>query len=171
MYKFTPSCTPQQVLNWPSLPQLLSSYSTFTCVVVTMRFTQAITLALPAFASAYPGLMGASSRTEMEHMLRAEIEREEVERRDADPQLLNPIGNLVGSIGDVLGGLLNSVGQAIVKATHSRLPALTTPVALALVSTFVPTTDTSLVTAMSTSGRFWTPLHVASTWVRTLLRS
>jgi hypothetical protein len=85
-----------------------------------MRFTQAITLALPAFASAYPGLMGASSRAEMENLLRAEIEREEVERRAADPQLLNPIGNLVGSIGDVLGGLLNSVGQAIVKADNKR---------------------------------------------------
>jgi hypothetical protein len=51
-----------------------------------MRFTKIITLALPAFAAAYPGMMGgASFRSEMEDYLRAEIKREALENRNAEP--------------------------------------------------------------------------------------
>lgn len=88
-----------------------------------MRVQQAVMLALPALASAYPGMMGASSRAEMEQNLRRAIEQDTQQKREAAPQLsniLNPIGNLVGSLGDLVGGLLNSVGNAIVVADNKR---------------------------------------------------
>lgn len=83
-----------------------------------MRFTQALVLTLPALAVAYPGMMG--SRAEMEDYLRAEIEREALASREAEPQILNPVGNLLSSLGDVVSGLLNSVGNAIVVADNKR---------------------------------------------------
>lgn len=85
-----------------------------------MRFTQTAALALPAIAAAYPGMMGATSRAEMEQHLRAQMESEDLAKRTAEPQLLNPIGNLLGSIGDLVGGLLTSVGQAVVKKSNKR---------------------------------------------------
>jgi hypothetical protein len=85
-----------------------------------MRFTQAITLALPALAAAYPGMSGTNSRQELEDYLRAEIKRDETERRDAEPQILNPVGTLLGALGDTVSGLLNSVGQAIVVKSNMR---------------------------------------------------
>jgi hypothetical protein len=86
-----------------------------------MRFTQIITLALPAFAAAYPGMMdGASFRSEMEDYLRAEIKREALENRNAEPQLLNGIRGLLGALGDTVGGLLNSVGNAIAVKSNLR---------------------------------------------------
>jgi hypothetical protein len=86
-----------------------------------MRFTKIITLALPAFAAAYPGMMGgASFRSEMEDYLRAEIKREALENSNAEPQLLNGIRGLLGALGDTVGGLLNSVGNAIVVKSNLR---------------------------------------------------
>jgi hypothetical protein len=85
-----------------------------------MRLTQAITLALPALAAAYPGMSGTNSRQELEDYLRAEIKRDETERRDAEPQILNPVGTLLGALGDTVSGLLNSVGQAIVVKSNMR---------------------------------------------------
>jgi hypothetical protein len=86
-----------------------------------MRFTQAAVLALPALAAAYPGMIGgATSREEIEDFLRAEIKREEAEKREAEPQLLNPVGKLLGGLGDTVSGLLNSVGQAIVVKSNLR---------------------------------------------------
>jgi hypothetical protein len=80
-----------------------------------MKFTQAITLALPALAAAYPGMIsGASSRAELEDLIRAEIKRE------PEPQLGNPVGTLIGSLGDAVSGLLNSVGNAIVVKSNLR---------------------------------------------------
>lgn len=85
-----------------------------------MKFSQASALALPALAAAYPGMRGAGSRAEMEDYLRAEIKREQVEKRVTEPQILNPIGNLLGNLGDTVSGLLNSVGQAIVVQDNLR---------------------------------------------------
>lgn len=88
-----------------------------------MKFTQAITLALPALAAAYPGMMGgASSRAELEDALRAEMKREVLNKREAEPQstVLNPVGTLLGSLGDAVSGLLNSVGNAIVVKSNLR---------------------------------------------------
>jgi len=86
-----------------------------------MKFTQAAVLAMPALAAAYPGMMGgAGSRQEIEEYLRSEIKREEAEKREAEPQLLNPVGNLLGALGDTVSGLLNSVGEAIVVKSNLR---------------------------------------------------
>lgn len=104
-----------------SSPSLSSD--TRICVARIMRFTQAITLALPAITAAYPGMMGASSRAEMEQYLRAEMQREQLANRAAEAQLgglLSPVGNLLESLGDIVDGLLSSVGQAIVKQDNKR---------------------------------------------------
>ncbi|KAF1836542.1 hypothetical protein BDW02DRAFT_566968 [Decorospora gaudefroyi] len=88
-----------------------------------MRCIQAIALALPATAAAYPGMTGANSRAEMEEFLRAEIKRDGLENRAAEPQLSslrNPLGNLIGSLGNLVSGLLNSVGNAIVVESNKR---------------------------------------------------
>ena len=85
-----------------------------------MRFTQSVTLALPALVAAYPSMMGANSRSEMEGYLREELQREQLANRAAEPQLLNPVGNLLGGLGDIVDGLLSSVGQAIVKKDNKR---------------------------------------------------
>ncbi|CAO2650050.1 Nn.00g013420.m01.CDS01 [Neocucurbitaria sp. VM-36] len=72
-----------------------------------MRFTQALVLVLPGFAVAYPGMMSTSSLAEHS-------------RRKAEPTVLNPVGNLLGSLGDAVSGLLNSVGQAVVVSSNKR---------------------------------------------------
>jgi hypothetical protein len=111
----------QRLPSSSSLSSRLSIlFSSLRCTpsTITMKFTQAITLALPALAAAYPGMMGGKSRQEIEDYLRAEIKREEMEKREA--QLLNPIGNLLGALGDTVSGLLNSVGQAIVVKSNLR---------------------------------------------------
>jgi len=82
-----------------------------------MRFTQAITLALPAIAAAYPG-MGSSSRGEMEEYIRAEMAREQRESRAAKPQ--GGLLDILEPVGDLVGGLLTSVGNAIVKQDNKR---------------------------------------------------
>ena len=84
-----------------------------------MRFTQAVTLALPAIAAAYPGMMGASSRGEMEEYLRAEMAREQLEKRAAEPEG-GLLPELLGSVGGLVGGLLASVGNAIVQKDNKR---------------------------------------------------
>jgi hypothetical protein len=84
-----------------------------------MKITSGLVLALPVVVSAFPSMMGgATSREAMEDMLRAEIKREA--EAEADPQLLNPVGTLLGSLGGVVSGLLNSVGQAIVVKSNKR---------------------------------------------------
>ncbi|KAH7082702.1 hypothetical protein BKA63DRAFT_433201 [Paraphoma chrysanthemicola] len=85
-----------------------------------MKFTQAIVLALPAIATAYPGMMGTGSRAEIEDYIRSEMKREALEKREAKPQLLKPVGNLLGALGGVVSGLLNSVGNAIVIESNKR---------------------------------------------------
>jgi hypothetical protein len=96
----------------------LSTYFFPTYFITVMKFTNAITLALPALAAAYPGMGGGQSRKELEDFLRTEIKREEAEKREA--QLLNPLGNLLSALGDSVSGLLNSVGQAIVVKSNLR---------------------------------------------------
>jgi hypothetical protein len=103
---------------------IFSNYTNFSnffnqslLLAAIMRFNQAIILGLPAFAAAYPGM---GSRSEMEAQFRAEMEREAAEKREAEPQLLNPVGNLLGALGDTVSGLLNSVGQAIVVQDNKR---------------------------------------------------
>jgi hypothetical protein len=109
---------------YPSFHNLSSTYifssSVYSFTAVTMRFTQSIVLALPALAAAYPGMAGVNSRREMEDYLRAEIQREEAQKREAQPQLLSSAGKLLGSLGDSVKGLLNSVGQAIVVQDNLR---------------------------------------------------
>lgn len=85
-----------------------------------MRFIQAALLGLPAIVSAFPGMMGANSRAEMEDYLRTEIKREALQKREAEPQGLNLVRNLLGSLGDAVSGLLNSVGNAIVVKSNLR---------------------------------------------------
>ncbi|EUC40366.1 hypothetical protein COCMIDRAFT_41289 [Bipolaris oryzae ATCC 44560] len=83
-----------------------------------MRFAPTVALALPAIAAAYPGKMGPTSRAEMEQQLLAQMESEDLAKRAAEPQLLKPVGNLLGSLGDLVDGLLTSVGQAVVKKSN-----------------------------------------------------
>jgi hypothetical protein len=83
-----------------------------------MKFTNAIALALPVLAAAYPGMGGGQTRQELEDFLRSEIKREEAEKREA--QVLNPVGTLLGALGDTVSGLLNSVGQAVVIKSNLR---------------------------------------------------
>lgn len=83
-----------------------------------MKLVQAFVLVLPAFTAAFPGMAG--SRTQMEDFFRAEIAREAAEKREADPQILNLVGNLVGALGDTVSGLLNSVKAAIVVQDNLR---------------------------------------------------
>lgn len=85
-----------------------------------MKAASTVLLSLPALSAAYPGMMGVTSRADIEAQLKAAFRREAVEKREAKPQLLNPIGNLLGSFGDVVSGLLNPVGQAIVVADNKR---------------------------------------------------
>jgi hypothetical protein len=116
LYK-SPHNTPSNLFTPHQHLQLLTFLLiTLLVAAVTMRFTQAIALVLPALAAAYPGMAG--SRAEMEEHFRAQMKREA--EAEADPQLLNGLGNLVNSLGDSVKGLLNSVGQAIVVKSNKR---------------------------------------------------
>jgi hypothetical protein len=116
LYK-SPHNTPSNLFNPHQHLQLLTFLLiTLLVAAVTMRFTQAIALVLPALAAAYPGMAG--SRAEMEEHFRAQMKREA--EAEADPQLLNGLGNLVNGLGDSVKGLLNSVGQAIVVKSNKR---------------------------------------------------
>jgi hypothetical protein len=85
-----------------------------------MKVTAVLALALPALTSAYPGMMGASSRAQLEDALREQIKREAAAEAEPQTDLLNGVGNLVKSLGDTVGGLLNSVGNAIVVSNNKR---------------------------------------------------
>lgn len=85
-----------------------------------MKITTAIAFALPAVTSAFPAMMGASSRIELEDALREQIKREAAAEPEPQSSVLNGVGNLVGSLGDTVGGLLNSVGNAIVVGSNKR---------------------------------------------------
>jgi hypothetical protein len=83
-----------------------------------MKVTVAL-FALPALTTAFPSMMGVSSRAELEDALREQIKREAA--AEADPQgLLDFLGNTVKGLGDTVGGLLNSVGNALVVADNKR---------------------------------------------------
>jgi hypothetical protein len=72
-----------------------------------MRFQDAFVLGLPALSAAYPGLMGAQSKEQIESMLLQK--RVEEEKRDL-------IGGLIGTVGaltNTVGGLLKSVAAAV----------------------------------------------------------
>lgn len=87
-----------------------------------MKVTAALAFALPALTSAFPSMMGTSSRAELENTLREQLKREAA--AEADPQLLTNVltgvGNSVKSLGDLVGGLVNSVGNALVVANNKR---------------------------------------------------
>ncbi|UPX20123.1 uncharacterized protein EKO05_0010367 [Ascochyta rabiei] len=83
-----------------------------------MKFTTVLAFALPALTYAFPAMMGASSRADLEDALREQLKREAA--AEPEPQITNVIGNLVGSLGDTVGGLLNSVGNALVVASNKR---------------------------------------------------
>ncbi|KAF9697684.1 hypothetical protein EKO04_004092 [Ascochyta lentis] len=83
-----------------------------------MKVTAAIAFALPALTSAFPAMMGATSRVELEDALREQLKREAA--AEPEPQITNLVGNLVGSLGDTVGGLLNSVGNALVVGSNKR---------------------------------------------------
>ncbi|KAJ4384870.1 hypothetical protein N0V86_000473 [Didymella sp. IMI 355093] len=86
-----------------------------------MKVNTVLALALPAVTSAYPGMMGASSRSELENALKEAYKREAA--AEADPQianLLSGVGDTVKSLGDLVGGLINSVGNALVVADNKR---------------------------------------------------
>jgi hypothetical protein len=86
-----------------------------------MKVNAVLALALPAVTSAYPGMMGASSRSELENAMKEAYKREAA--AEADPQitnLLSGVGDTVKSLGDLVGGLINSVGNALVVADNKR---------------------------------------------------
>ncbi|KAF1358545.1 hypothetical protein EJ07DRAFT_179762 [Lizonia empirigonia] len=71
-----------------------------------MKVTVALAFALPALTSAFPAMMGAGSRAELEDALREQLKREAA--AEPEPQITNLLGNVIGSLGDTVGGLLNS---------------------------------------------------------------
>lgn len=83
-----------------------------------MKVTVALAFALPALTSAFPAMMGAESRADLENALKEQLKREAA--AEPEPQITNGIGNLLGSIGDDLSGLLNSVGNALVVGSDKR---------------------------------------------------
>jgi hypothetical protein len=87
-----------------------------------MKVNAVLALALPAVTSAYPGMMGASSRIELENALKEAYKREAA--AEADPQglggLVSGVGETVKGLGDLVGGLINSVGNALVVADNKR---------------------------------------------------
>ena len=87
-----------------------------------MRVTAALVLALPALTSAFPAMMGSTSRDELENALREQLKREAA--AEPEPQLvsgiLSGVGDTVKSLGDLVGGLVNSVGNALVVADNKR---------------------------------------------------
>jgi len=71
-----------------------------------MRFNQAFLLTLPVFSTAYPGMMGASSKADVENYLRERrIEDSHPEKR----QLLS----IITALTDTVTGLLGSVASAV----------------------------------------------------------
>lgn len=87
-----------------------------------MKVNAVLAFALPAVTSAYPGMMGGSSRAELENALKEAYKREAA--AEADPQglggILTGVGETVKSLGDLVGGLINSVGNALVVADNKR---------------------------------------------------
>lgn len=88
-----------------------------------MKVNAVLALALPAVTSAYPGMMGASSRAELENALKEAYKREAA--AEPEPQglvggLLTGVGDTVKALGDTVGGLLNSVGNVLVVADNKR---------------------------------------------------
>lgn len=86
-----------------------------------MKVTAAIAFALPALTSAFPAMMGETSRADLEHALREQLKREAA--AEADPQLSNLVSGLGDSLkglGDLVGGLINSVGNALVVNDNKR---------------------------------------------------
>ena len=84
-----------------------------------MKVTAAL-FALPALTTAFPSMMGASSRAELEDALREQVKREAAAEADPQGSLLTGVGNTVKSLGDTVGGLLNSVGNALVVGENKR---------------------------------------------------
>lgn len=76
-----------------------------------MKTSAATTLALPALAAAYPGIMGLHNRQAAEEML------QKMQEREADPQLLSglvdTVTDTVSSVVDDVQGLLGSVAAAV----------------------------------------------------------
>lgn len=89
-----------------------------------MKVSAILALALPVATSAYPGMMGASSRAGLGNALREAYKREAAAQ--PEPQgglvggLLTGVGDTVKGLGDTVGGLLNSVGNALVVADNKR---------------------------------------------------
>lgn len=73
-----------------------------------MKINLAFLLVLPALSSAYPGMMGASSRAEIEKYLK-ERHIEELAKEEKR-QLLRSV---IGSLTNTITGLLGSVASAI----------------------------------------------------------
>jgi hypothetical protein len=82
-----------------------------------MKVTAAVAFALPAITYAYPGMMGASSKAQMEDALREQVKREAAAAAEPEPQILS---NLVGSLSSTVSGLLSSVGNAVVVSSNKR---------------------------------------------------
>lgn len=104
-----------------SIVLFLLSHLSRQLFIVTMKVTATLAFALPALTSAFPAMMGASSRAELENALREQLKREAA--AEPEPQitdLLTGLGNTVKALGDTVGGLLNSVGNALVVADNKR---------------------------------------------------
>jgi hypothetical protein len=71
-----------------------------------MRFNQAFLLALPTLSTAYPGMMGASSKADVENYLR---ERRTEESQPDKRQLLTVITALTNTITGLLGSVASPV--------------------------------------------------------------
>lgn len=80
-----------------------------------MKTSAATTLALPALAAAYPGIMGLHNRQAAEEMLQKMQEREAAP--EANPQLLgglvDTVTDTVSSVVNDVQGLLGSVASAV----------------------------------------------------------
>jgi hypothetical protein len=73
-----------------------------------MRFDQAFLLALPALSTAYPGMMGTSSKADVENYLRErQIEESQPDKR----QLLSVITALTKTITGLLGSVASAVDR------------------------------------------------------------
>lgn len=73
-----------------------------------MRIHQAIFCALPALSAAYPGMMGVSSRADMEDYLKLRRVEE-----TSEPGKRRQLSGVVGSLTNTITGLLGSVANAI----------------------------------------------------------
>lgn len=85
-----------------------------------MKVNAVLAFALPAVTSAYPGMMGASSRAELENALKEAYKREAAAQPEPQGGLLTGVGDTVKALGDTVAGLLNSVGNALVVANNKR---------------------------------------------------